>query len=195
MSAIPTTQASLLIRIRDSSDDESWRQFVRLYAPVVYAYARRRQVQEADAADLTQEVLRSVAKTAGRLEYDPARGSFRSWLFTVTRNKLLDFRRRRQAVATGGTSAQILLEQQPARDEEDVWDTEFRRHVFAVAAEQVQREFEDSTWQAFWETAVVGTKPQDVAKQLGLSVGAVYIAKSRVRARMKVRALELTDAE
>src|SRR5262245_36302515 len=174
MSATPTTQASLLIRLRDPSDVEAWRQFVRLYAPVVYAYARRRQLQDADAADLTQEVLRNIMKAAGRLDYDPARGSFRAWLFTVTRNKLLDLReRQRRGQGAGGTSAGEMFDRQPAREDEAVWDQEFRRHLFATAAKQVRGEFEDATWQAFWQTAVEARKPAEVAADLGLSVGAV----------------------
>src|SRR4051812_17853344 len=89
-----TTRVSLLVRIRDRGDEEAWRQFVALYAPLVYGFARRRGLQDADAADLTQAVLRSVATAAGRLEYDPRRGSFRSWLFTVTRNPLITFLQR-----------------------------------------------------------------------------------------------------
>jgi RNA polymerase sigma factor (sigma-70 family) len=193
MSVLPNTRASLLVRLRDPADAEAWRQFVLVYAPVVYAYARRRQLQDADAADLTQEVLRNVAKAARGFDYDPNRGSFRSWLFTVTRNKLLDLReRQRRGQGAGGTSAHELLEQQPAREDEALWDAEFRRHLFALAAEQIRPEFEERTWRAFWQTAVDGQKPQEVAAGLGLSIGAVYIARSRVQARMKERVRELT---
>src|ERR671936_1315111 len=87
----PTTRASLLVRIRDPHDTEAWRQFVQLYASVVYGYARKRGLQDADAADLMQEVFRAVASAAGRLDYDPKRGTFRGWLYTVTRNKLYTF--------------------------------------------------------------------------------------------------------
>src|SRR6266404_1726539 len=184
MIAVPNTRASLLVRLRDAGDAEAWRQFVQIYAPVVYGYARRRQLQDADAADLTQEVLRSVAKAARRFEYDSSRGSFRSWLFTVARNKLLDFRERQhRGQGAGGTSAQEMLHQQPARDDEAEWDEEFRRHLFALAAEQVKPDFEEKTWQAFWQTAIAGQDVKEVAAALGISVGAVYIAKSRVQAR------------
>lgn len=194
MTAMPTTRASLLVRLRDPGDYEAWRQFVALYAPVVYAFARKRQLQDADAADLTQEVLRSVMTAARKLEYDPARGSFRGWLFTVTRNKLLDLReRQRRGQGAGGTSAQEVMVQHPAPEDEALWDQEFRHHVFSVAAEQVRQEFEEPSWKAFWATAVEGKKAPEVAKQLGLSVGAVYIAKSRIQARLKERVAELTD--
>src|ERR687888_578740 len=111
MEESPATRASLLVRIRDAHDTDAWRQFVQVYAPVVYGFARKRGLQDADAADLMQEVLRSVASAAGRLDYDPKRGSFRGWLYTVTRNKLYNFLdgRRRQVRGSGDTDAQERL--------------------------------------------------------------------------------------
>src|SRR5690348_4768465 len=101
MQESPATRASLLVRLRDTSDGEAWQEFVHLYAPVIYGFARKRGLQDADAADVMQDVLRSVSAAVPRLEYDPGRGSFRGWLFTVTRNKILNFldssRRRVQA--------------------------------------------------------------------------------------------------
>ena len=73
----PVTRASLLLRIRDGQDKEAWRQFVEIYAPLIYGFARKRGLQDADAADLMQDVLRSIASAVGRLDYDPRRGSFR----------------------------------------------------------------------------------------------------------------------
>src|SRR5260370_23570081 len=87
----PLTRASLLVRLRDGRDNEAWRQFVELYSAVVYGFARKRGLQDADAADVMQDVLRSVAGAASRLNYDPARGSFRGWLYTVARNKIFNF--------------------------------------------------------------------------------------------------------
>ena len=196
MGVLPTTRASLLVRLREPGDAEGWREFVRVYGPVIYGYARKRQVQDADAADLMQEVLRSVMKAARQFDYDPKRGSFRSWLFTVTHNKLVDFRERQgRGQGAGGTTAQERIDQQPAAEDQSLWDEEYRRCLFALAAEQVRGEFEEATWKAFWAAAVDGKKPQDVAAGLGLSVGAVYIAKSRVQARIKERVRELSDAE
>src|SRR5271156_1087590 len=91
MQESPATRASLLVRLRDGGDAEAWQEFVRLYAPVIYGFARKRGLQDAGAADLMQEVLRSVSNAAPRLEYDPALGTFRGWLFTVTRNKVFNF--------------------------------------------------------------------------------------------------------
>ena len=87
----PATRASLLVRLRDGGDAEAWQEFVHLYAPIIYGFARKRGLQDADAADLMQEILRSVSSAVHRLEYDSARGTFRGWLFTVTRNKVFNF--------------------------------------------------------------------------------------------------------
>jgi RNA polymerase sigma factor (sigma-70 family) len=193
----PPTRASLLVRIRDPHDTEAWRQFVQLYAAVVYGYARKRGLQDADAADLMQEVFRSVASAAGRLEYDPERGSFRHWLYTVTRNKLYNFLdgRRRRERGSGDSGAQQVLEEQ-AVDSDDaaaLWDQEYERRVFAWAAEQVRGEFQQATWQAFWLTAVEGKSARDAGAEVGLSPGAVYVAKSRVTARLKEKVRLLQD--
>lgn len=185
----PATRHSLLVRIRDARDAEAWAQFVDLYAPLVYGFARRRGLQDADAADLTQEVLRAVARSAQRQDYDPARGPFRSWLFTIANNKLRNFlkSRRRHPRATGDTDDQVRLEAQPDRasDESVWWDREYEQRLFEWAAERVRGSFQESTWTAFWETAVENKPAKDVAARLGVSVGAVYIAKSRVLARLK----------
>jgi len=188
----------LLARLRDPADGDAWREFTRLYAGVVYGFARRRGLQDADAADLMQDVLRSVAGNVGRLDYDPARGRFRNWLFTVTRNKLYTFldAQRRRVRATGDDEMRDrLTEVEAPSDGEADWDKEYERQQFAVAADQVRGEFTSSTWKAFWGTAVDGRKPQEVGAQLGLSPGAVYVAKSRVLARLRqqVRQLEKED--
>jgi RNA polymerase sigma-70 factor (ECF subfamily) len=193
----PVTRPSLLARIRDPDDAAAWRRFVDLYCPLIYRFLRRRGVQDADAADLTQEVCRSVARAAGRLDYDPAKGAFRGWLYTVTRNKLYDFleKQRRQPVGSGDTTAHRLLEEAPGRDaaDETLWGREYERQVFRRAAERVSGDFAGATWQAFWRTAVEGRPGQEVAAELGMSVGAVYVAKSRVMARLLKAIREIQD--
>ena len=93
MAEAPATRVTLLNRILDTADSEAWAEFARLYGPVVYGFARKRGLQDADAADLVQDVLRSVARNAHRIDYDPKRGTFRGWLYTVTRNKVYNFLR------------------------------------------------------------------------------------------------------
>src|SRR5205807_4075476 len=102
------THPSLLLRIRDAGDRQAWVEFVEVYAPLVYGFARKHGLQDADAADLTQDVLQAVSGGIRRLDYDPRRGTFRGWLFTVVRNKLCNFlaARDRPGRGTGDTDAQ-----------------------------------------------------------------------------------------
>jgi RNA polymerase sigma factor (sigma-70 family) len=183
----PVTRPSLLVRLRDAADERAWLLFVDIYAPLIYDFARRRGMQDADAADLTQEVLAAVARAVRTFDYDPRRGSFRAWLFTVVVNKFRTLRDRiyRQEQGSGDTTAQQLLQEVPAPDDNEQWEREFQERLFAWAGQEVRAAVEVETWQAFWRTSVLGTRPQEVAKQLKMSVAAVYMAKSRVIARLK----------
>jgi RNA polymerase sigma-70 factor (ECF subfamily) len=182
------TRASLLARLHDPHDRAAWQQFVELYGSLVYGFARQRGLQDADAADLTQEVFLAVAGTAGRWHYDPKRGSFRGWLYGVMRKKLARFLQRRRAhpPGSGDSNVRQRLAEQPSTDAdlEAVWEQEFQQHLFRLAAAQVRDGFAPATWQAFWQTAVEGKGAAAVAAELGLSVGAVYVARSRVLARL-----------
>jgi RNA polymerase sigma-70 factor (ECF subfamily) len=197
MADSPTTRPSLLVRLRDARDADAWQQFVELYGPIVYRFARRHRLQDADAADLTQEVLRAVSTGVGRLDYDPQRGSFRGWLFTLAHHKLYDLlgRRRKQEQASGDSATHMLLDEQPARDSEEVCKQEHDRQVFAWAAEQVRGQFTETTWRAFWQAAVEGRDAAGVAEELSISVGAVYIAKSRVQARLREQIQQFADSD
>jgi RNA polymerase sigma-70 factor (ECF subfamily) len=190
----PITRPSLLVRIRDARDREAWSQFVRVYVPLIYRFVLRSGLQDADAADVTQEVLQAVARACKRLDYDPQRGRFRSWLLTVVRSKLGDFvtDQRKQERGTGDTDMIVRLDNVPAREADDArWEQDYERHVFTWAAQQVRGDFTEPTWQAFWQSAVEGKSGKDVAEGLGMSIGAVYIAKSRVLARLKEQIRQL----
>lgn len=188
MAEPPLTRATLLARIRDGRDEEAWREFLHLYAPVVYGFARNRGLQDADAADLMQEVLRSVARNANKLEYDPKKGTFRGWLYTVTRNKVYNFlnSQRNRPKATGDADSNDRLESIPDRDNDtEDWELEYRRQLSTKAMERVKGEFQDSSWKAFWGTAVEGRSPSEVGSELKMSTGAVYVAKSRIISRLR----------
>jgi RNA polymerase sigma-70 factor (ECF subfamily) len=197
MSEAPPTRPSLLVRLRDFRDTEAWAQFVDVYAPLVYGYVRKRGLQDADAADLTQACLRQVALHVATLEYDPRVGTFRGWLFTMVRNKLRDFRDHssRRDQGSGRSDAQRLLENQPAPgpDESLEWEREYRQGLLAWAAERIRPQVQEATWQAFWRTAVEGESGNEVARSLGISVAAVYLAKSRVMNRLKALIREIQD--
>jgi RNA polymerase sigma factor (sigma-70 family) len=189
------TRPSLLARIRDRQDRQAWAEFVEIYAPMVYGFAQKQGLQDADAADLTQEVLRAVAGSAHRFVYEPGRGSFRGYLFTIVRNELRDFAaaRRRHGTGSGDTDVQRRLEQHPAADsdEEAVWDREYERQLFTWATDQVRRDFQEATWEAFWLTAMHGKSGKEVAEVLGMTTAAVYLAKRRVMTRIKEQVLQL----
>jgi RNA polymerase sigma-70 factor (ECF subfamily) len=183
MTDTPTTQASLLVRLGDTADAPAWGQFVDLYAPPVYACARRHGLQDADAADVTQDVLRAVHGAFRRGDFDPNRGRFRAWLITIVRNKLRDFvsARGRRRCDPAGLENVIA----PTGDPAAAFEMECERRLFAWAAEQVRGRFQPATWQAFWRSAVDGASGKAVAAELGLSVAAVYLAKGRVMAALR----------
>lgn len=189
MAEAPLTRATLLIRLKDIDDAEAWSEFVQLYGPVVYGFARKRGLQDSDAADMVQEVLRSVARNAHRMEYDPKRGTFRGWLYTVTRNKIYNFlsAQKRQQRGAGDVSSQERLEAvaDPKNDTEAVWELEYQRRLSSKAMDRVKHEFQPATWQAFWGTAVEGRAASEVGESLKMTSGAVYVAKSRVLARLR----------
>ncbi len=185
----PSTRPSLLLRIRDPQNREAWDEFVALYGPLLYRFGVRRGLQDSDAADLVQDVLVSVSGAIAAFEYDRALGAFRGWLHTIARNRLyrMQARGKRRPQATGDSALQEQLEQLPdaSAGEQNEWERQYEQRLFEWAAELVRREVQAETWQAFRATAVENRPPAEVARELGMSVGAVYIAKSRVTARIR----------
>lgn len=195
----PLTRASLLVRLRDRSNHHAWQEFVTLYSPVIYGFAKNRGLQDADAADIMQEVLRSAMGAFDRLDYDPAQGSFRGWLFTITRNKVFNHLSagKGKARGSGDPDAHALLAAQPDRQPglEAAWERDYQRQVANAAMQHIETEFQPATWQAFVKTAVHGQSAGDVAKELKMTPGAVYVAKSRVLARLKDEVQRRLDEE
>ncbi len=187
----PDTRDSLLLRIQDPSDRDAWTEFSTIYSPVTYRIARLHGLQDADAQDLAQRALMSVAEAIGRWESDPDRAKFRTWLSRVIRNAIIDaLRGKRPDAAVGGSSLIDKLSQQPSKDFDEQFDRQSRREIFRRAARSIRCEFEPSTWNAFWLTTVDGMSPVDVAKQLTKTVGSVYTARSRVMARLRQKVRE-----
>ena len=198
MDEVPDTRPSLLVRLRDPTDDRAWTEFTAIYSPLIYRFACRKGFQDADAEDLVQEVLRAVASAVDRWDPDPCKGPFRNWLFRIARNMMLNLvaSQRRHPRGTGSEEIQWLLEARPSPSPADsaLFETEYKRQLFRWAAERVRGEFRGTTWAAFWETGVEGKKAQVVADTLGMSVGAVYMAKSRVVARIR-QVIEQVEGE
>lgn len=188
MSDFPETRETLLQRVLDPADREAWGEFVGVYRPVIYRLARRRGLQDADAQDLAQKVLISVSDAIGEWECDESRGRFRTWLSKVTHNAVIDaFRRLRPDAARGGTSVVAKLNGHGTVDgiRDDELKLEYRRELFRRAAIAIRDDFESGTWQAFWRTTVDDCAVEDVARELGRSVGAVYSARARVMRRLR----------
>jgi RNA polymerase sigma-70 factor (ECF subfamily) len=192
------TSASLLDRLRAAPDEESWRRLVDLYTPLVRGWLRRyAQLQAQDADDLVQEVLAVVVRRIPDFHREPRAGAFRRWLRTITVNCLRDFwrSRRHRPVATGDTEFQKMLDElaDPESGLSRLWDQEHDQHVTQRLLEMIRPKFEPKTWRAFQRVALDGATPDETAAELGLSVNAVFIAKSRVLARLREEGQGLID--
>jgi RNA polymerase sigma-70 factor (ECF subfamily) len=189
------TSPSLLERIRDPNDAASWQTFVEIYTPLIYHYCRGQGLQDADAADVAQEVLTQLARSMPAFEYRPERGRFRAWLGTVTRNKLRRFLARdRQAVhGAGGGAQQPDLEGAVSPEADTEWTAHFNGQIVRIACERIRPCFEAATWRAFELTWLEERTPAEAAAAAGLSVDMVYVAKSRVLKRLRQEVLCLAD--
>lgn len=185
-SATGSTSSSLIERAI-ARDDDAWRRLSAFYGPMAYRWARQAGLQSQDAADVVQEVFGSVATHLAGFHRDHPGDSFRGWLWTITRNKVRDHYRRRAARAEDdGAAAQARLSQAA----ESISDSSAQPADALIGLAQrvlalVQGDFAPRTWQAFWRTTVDGIVAREVARDLGMSVGAVYMAKSRILARLR----------
>jgi RNA polymerase sigma-70 factor, ECF subfamily len=181
-----------LIAAARARDEDAWRRLVQRYGPLVYHWCRRDGLRPEDAADIVQEVLRSVALHLERFRKQEPGDTFRGWLWTITRNKVRDFARRgrRQFGAAGGTDAHDRLQNLP--DSLSAGDAEStpggcgaRATPVAEALDAIRGEFSDRTWQAFWRTTVDGLSSRQVAEELNVTANAVRLAKARVLRRLR----------
>jgi RNA polymerase sigma factor (sigma-70 family) len=189
------TRPSLLLRLRDAADADSWQAFVKTYAPLIYSYCRSRGIQDADAADIAQEVLKQVAQSMRTFEYRPERGRFRDWLGTVTRHKLARFLRKQERALRGAGGDEALgdLGQVVAPEADSEWTAEFNAQILRVALERIRPEFETRTWRAFERVWQDNQPALATARELGLSIDKVYAAKSRVLKRLREEILMLAE--
>jgi RNA polymerase sigma-70 factor (ECF subfamily) len=184
------TRASLLARLRDPADDASWRTFVDLYGPIIVGYCRRLGLQDADAADVAQDVLTGVVRSIRTFEYDRERGRFRDWLRTVVRNRVGRFLR---DVAGQPAWANAQLDGLPAAAQDGDWTEAFNTHILRAALDRIRSHFEPATWEAFNRAWQEQRPAAAVAAELGMGVDAVYVAKSRVLKRLRAEVTALAD--
>ncbi|MCM2371026.1 RNA polymerase sigma factor [Aporhodopirellula aestuarii] len=189
MTESPLTRATLLLRLRDPGDSDAWGDFLRDYGPMIYRFVRSRGLQDADAADVVQDVLRSVGNAIDRFDYAKEKGGFRAWLFTITRNKLATYfekRKRTSPTANDTTQFELLKQATGGKNELDErWELEHQRLVAAKAMEILKPTIEPNTWKAFELTAIDGLAAEEAGASLGMSKGAVYVARSRVTAKLR----------
>jgi RNA polymerase sigma-70 factor (ECF subfamily) len=180
--------------LQDAGDDAAWEEFASIYRPIIVRIALRKQLPFDDAEDLAQQVLLLVLKNISKWKSDPARARFRTWLQTVVRNATMNaLTRRPMDQASGGTSSLQQLNQCPDKADSLWFDLEWQRETLRWVAQQIRGEFESTTWNAFWDTAIEQLSAQEVAERIGKSVGAVYIARSRVMQRIKQRIADLDE--
>lgn len=183
------TSLTLLEKAKNK-EELAWERIVELYGPQVYRLCRVCHMQRADARDVVQDVFRAAYGGMERFRHDRPDDSFRGWLLTITKNKIRDFFRRQAKIpaAMGGSSAQQQLHLVPSLE----WSSSTSGPAFRSRKDLVQRalnlvrgDFEERTWQAFWQTTIEERNVIDVAESLNVTKWAVYQAKSRVLRRFR----------
>jgi RNA polymerase sigma-70 factor (ECF subfamily) len=188
------TSATLLARLRQApADQEAWQRFTESYGRKIYGWCRQWNLQEADAEDVTQNVLIKLADKLQRFVYDPQK-SFRAWLKTVTRNAWNDYWDGRKAVAQGGSQAvQILATVEAREDLVERLNEEFDREVLEEASSRVRLRVTPRTWEAFERTALQGQSGAEAGAALDMKVAAVFVARSKVQKMLQAEIHKLED--
>ena len=190
----PETQGSLVLKLRSGGDERTWSEFVAIYRPVIYRIARRRGLQDADAQDLAQKVLMSVARAIE--SYEPRENKkFRQWLQRVATNAIINaVTRKPKDQAFGGSAAGNLLHDHPEPSEltQEV-RLEEEREMFQRAARLVQAEVAADSWRVFELAVVEGVPIEAAAAEVGKSVGAAYAARARVMKRLQAAVQRLEE--
>jgi RNA polymerase sigma-70 factor (ECF subfamily) len=191
------TSASLLARIRLEPDGDDWRRLVDIYTPLIRGWLRQHLRLDADTDDVVQEVLAIVVRKLPQFRHNERAGAFRCWLRSITVNCLRDFRKTwwKKPQATGDDDLHQALAQleDPTSGLSQLWDREHDLHVTRKLLDMIEPEFQSNTWTAFRRVALEGESADTVAEALGMSVNAVFIAKSRVLARLRQEAEGLID--
>jgi RNA polymerase sigma-70 factor (ECF subfamily) len=187
--AEPSSISSTLLERIKANRPEAWARLAALYGPVVYRWCRQTGVPRDDAPDLVQEVFAGIALHVADFRRDRPGDSFAAWLRTITHNKIRDYYRSRRGrpMAQEGTDAQAQLLEVPDLPEpsETTDPRELRGLVLPIGLELVRAEFEDRTWEAFRRVAIERQPAVRVAAELGMTIQAVYQAKSRVLRRLR----------
>lgn len=188
------TRKSLIVRLKNEQNESAWRDFVCVYEGFLTRFVRRQGVPERHVPDVTQQILLTIAKSIEGWSDDGHSASFRRWLATVSRNVVIRFmsRERKQAGGVGGSDLIDALQGVEDRpDEQQV--RRYQHELIVWAAQEVRHEFLESSWWAFWKTLVDGEPVEAVARELGVSPGGVYMSRSRIMARIRLKIAEVND--
>src|SRR2546423_1541501 len=202
-SGLIATRRSLVERLADWGDQRRWQEFFDTYWKLIHSAARKSGLSDAEAQEVVQETVITVAKNIGKLKYDPAIGSFKGWLLQITRWRIADqFRKREPGNAKRPRSTDdrltATIERVPDSqivDLDEVWESSWKENLFEAAVARVKKKIEPKQFQIFDCYVRKEWSAQKVAEQLGVSLGQVYLARHRVSAILKreIRALERTN--
>lgn len=185
----PETRETLIQRLPNAADVEAWDGFVEIYEPLLFRLARGRGMQPADAEDFVQEVLAAVVRNIERWVARKDRGSFRAWLFRIAFNLGVNFvtRPKHQRFGSGDSQIARMLEELPSAsaDSSELFLKEYRRELFRWAAERVREQVSERQWMVYWLTSVEERPVSEVAAEYEMSVGSIYIARSRITKRIR----------
>ena len=190
----PSTRITLLARLSKEGDAQAWTTFVDLYTPLVFRYCRNRNLQDADARDVAQQVLAAVHRSIGKFEYDREKGRFRNWLGAVTAHEISRHQRKDRRPGKGigeGWGDDLAKLASVSADPE--WVEEFNSYIFQLALERIRREFDEEVWQAFDLTWLQDVQPRVAATTIGKPAAWVYKAKYRVIERLRKELEYLTS--
>jgi RNA polymerase sigma-70 factor (ECF subfamily) len=189
------TSFSLLDRLQQGPNDTAWQRMVDLYTPLIRNWLRRYSLVDQDAEDLVQDVLAVVVRKLPEFKKRPQVGAFRRWLRSITVNCLRDFwRSKRFSPKVKGTDdfGGVLDQlEDPESALSKLWDAEHDEHVTRKLLEMIRPRFEEKTWLAFQRLALEGANVDEVAVELGLTVNAAFIAKSRVIRQLRLEGQDL----
>jgi len=198
------TRSSLLGRLRDLTDDASWRVFFETYWRLIYNVARKSGLADVDAQDIVQETVIAVARKIPEFRYDSAKGSFKQWLLLITRRRIQDHLRRLYRAERFSTSSQAdpaVLDSDgpsaitvPDQQIEVAWEQEWREYIFHAAVARVRQQVNPKHFQVFDCCVLQNLAPRSVARMFGLSAAQIYLAKHRVSAAIKRAAAEIEAA-
>ena len=185
----PETRETLIRRLPNAADVEAWEVFVEIYGPLLFRLARARGMQPADAEDFVQEVLAAVVKNIEQWVARQDRGSFRAWLFRIAFNLGVNFvtRQKPQRLGSGDSQIARMLDELPeaSTDSSELFLKEYRRELFRWAAELVRQQVSERQWMVYWLTSVEARPIAEVAAEYAMSVGSIYIARSRITKRIR----------